>query len=75
MVRHCANFWQHLRLSSLPTLLPDTTVIMAVTAQADEAHKRRIPVEVVLQRFLEWQLGRPVKAKLYTNSVKKKAKR
>src|SRR4051812_39664039 len=25
----------------------------------DEAHKRRMPIEVVLQRFLEWKLGRP----------------
>ena len=41
----------------------------------DEANKRRIPIEVVLKRFVEWKFGRPVEAGFYNKSPKKKAKR
>jgi len=41
----------------------------------DVAHKRRIPIEVVLKRFVEWKLGRPVDAGFYNKSARKKAKK
>jgi len=55
-------------------LLPDMP--NAVKAHLiDEAHRRRLPIEVVLKRFVEWKLGRPIAADFYNNSVKKKPKR
>jgi hypothetical protein len=36
------------------------------------AHQRGVPPEVQFKDFLEWKLGRPVKATLYRKSDKKK---
>src|SRR5919109_3812665 len=37
------------------------------------AHQQGVPPEVVFKDFLEWKLGRPIKATLYRKSDKKKA--
>jgi hypothetical protein len=36
------------------------------------AHQQGVPPEVIFKDFLEWKLGRPIKATLYYKSAKKK---
>jgi hypothetical protein len=40
----------------------------------DIAQERRLPIEDICREFLQWKLGRPTQANLFTNSSKKHEK-